>query len=171
MIPLIQSEIASNGWMTTSEFANIIAIAEMTPGPIAVNSATFVGYKTAGILGGFVATIGVTIPSLMIILLISKYFFKFQKHPINTMVFYGIRPVIVALITIAAIYVGETTFLNYPISNIDIFDFLSNPLQVVNLSGILIFIGVLLAVAKFKVNPMVVILGSGVLGVVLFYLV
>lgn len=65
MIPLIQKEIESHGWLTPSQFIDIIAIAEMTPGPIAINSATFVGYNTAGFLGGAVATFGVALPSLV----------------------------------------------------------------------------------------------------------
>lgn len=108
MIPMIEKEIEGNGWLSASEFFDIVAIAEMTPGPIAVNSATFVGYKTAGFLGGLTATIGVVIPSLVLILIISRFFFKFQKHPLNTAVFYGVRPVIAGLIATAAIFVSET---------------------------------------------------------------
>jgi chromate transporter len=68
MIPMIEREIESHGWLSPAEFIDIIAIAEMTPGPIAVNSATFVGFKTAGILGGLFATLGVALPSLLLIL-------------------------------------------------------------------------------------------------------
>ena len=90
MIPMIEKEIEGHGWLSATEFFDIVAIAEMTPGPIAVNSATFVGYRTAGYFGGLIATIGVAIPSLVLILIISRYFFKFQKHPLNTAVFYGL---------------------------------------------------------------------------------
>ncbi len=82
MIPLIQKEITRNGWITPSEFVDIIAIAEMTPGPIAVNSATFVGYKTAGLFGGLVATIGVALPSAMLIFLIADFIQKYKTHPL-----------------------------------------------------------------------------------------
>src|SRR5690554_2965445 len=102
MIPLIQKEIESNGWLTPAEFGDIIAIAEMTPGPIAVNSATFVGYKTAGFFGGMIATFGVALPSLILVMIISSYFFKFKNHPLNDAVFYGVRPVIAGLIITAA---------------------------------------------------------------------
>lgn len=79
MVPLIQSVITSNGWLSNSEFADIIAISQMTPGRIAVNSATYVGYKVARVFGGLVATIGVALPSLILIYFVSKYFIKFSS--------------------------------------------------------------------------------------------
>ena len=79
MIPMIQKEIEINGWLAASEFVDIIAIAEMTPGPIAINSATFVGYKTAGFFGGMVATMGVALPSIILVFIVSSFFFKIQK--------------------------------------------------------------------------------------------
>jgi chromate transporter len=82
MITLISDEIAKHHWLLQSEFVRIIGIAEMTPGPIAVNSATFIGYKTAGILGATLATAGVALPSLLIILFASSFFFKNAEHPL-----------------------------------------------------------------------------------------
>ena len=73
MIPWIQSEILHHGWLTADQFADIVAVAEMTPGPIAVNSATYVGYMTAGVVGSMVATAGVTLPSLLLILLVAGF--------------------------------------------------------------------------------------------------
>ncbi|MBZ4645741.1 MAG: chromate transporter [Petroclostridium sp.] len=170
MIPLIQKEIEMNGWLSPSEFVDIIAISEMTPGPIAVNSATFVGYKTAGFLGGMAATIGVAIPSLALILIVSNYFFKFQKHPLNTLIFYGIRPVIVGLIVTAAIFVSETAIFKCEFS-VEVFSSMINsPFQVINIGSIVILALTLVALTKFKLHPILTIVGSGLMGIVLFYI-
>ncbi len=170
MIPLIQKEIESNGWLTPSEFVDIIAVAEMTPGPIAVNSATFVGYKTAGFFGGAIATFGVAIPSLILILFISKYFFKFQKHPVNNAVFYGIRPVITGLILTAAVLVAETSILKVPFSTGIFKELVVSPFSVINIGSIAILVASLIALIKIRLHPILVIIGSGVMGVVLFYM-
>ena len=164
MIPLIQKEIEKHGWMTAAEFIDIIAIAEMTPGPIAVNAATFVGYKTAGLWGGIIATIGVAMPSLLLILLVSQFFFKYQNHPVNQMVFYGIRPVIVGLIGTAAITIGETAFVN---SGVEIKQF-SNLVQYINFGSIIIFALAFLAMVKFKLHPILTIALSAIAGIIIF---
>lgn len=164
MIPLIQKEIESHGWLSASEFVDIIAIAEMTPGPIAVNSATFVGYRAAGILGGLIATIGVAIPSLVLILIVSKYFFKFQNHPLNKMLFYGIRPVIVGLIFTAAVFVAQTAFFKEG-ATFDLNSLMASPFSIVDLKSVIIFAFTLIGLIKFKINPILIIILSGLLGV------
>ncbi len=169
MIPMIEKEIERNRWLSAAEFFDIIAIAEMTPGPIAVNSATFVGYKAVGLLGGLFATIGVSIPSLVLILIISRYFFKFQNHPLNTAMFYGIRPVIAGLITTAAFFVAETAIFKDELSMDLLIKIFSQPLQVINIKSIFIFIISLVALKKFKLHPILTIALSGVLGILLFY--
>jgi len=169
MIPMIEKEIERNGWLSATEFFDIIAIAEMTPGPIAVNSATFVGYKAAGILGGLFATIGVSIPSLVLILIISRYFFKFQNHPLNTAMFYGIRPVIAGLITTAAVFVSETALFKEKLSMDLLIKIFWQPLEVLNIESIFIFLVSLIALKRFKLHPILTIALSGVLGILLFY--
>lgn len=171
MIPLIQREIESNGWLSAREFVDIIAIAEMTPGPIAVNSATFVGFKTAGFWGGLVATIGVAIPSLLLILIISQFFFKFQKHPFNIMIFYGIRPVIAGLIATAAIFVAETAIFKQELTAEVFNNLASHFMDVINIGSIGVFVLSLITLIKFKMHPIVAIVGSGVVGVILFYMI
>ncbi len=99
MIPLIQSEIVEkNGWMTDDDILDIIAIAESTPGPIAINSATFVGYKVAGFFGAFFATLGVVMPSFLIILIIGSLLREFQENKLVQYAFFGIRAGVVALV-------------------------------------------------------------------------
>ncbi|HYE83762.1 MAG TPA: chromate transporter [Clostridia bacterium] len=169
MIPLIQKEIESNGWLTSAEFVDIIAISEMTPGPIAVNTATFVGYRTAGLVGGLAATAGVAIPSLVLILLVSKFFFGFRKHPLNTLVFYGIRPVIAGLIVTAAVFVAETAILRQEAPIIAIGQLVNNPGTIINFGSIAILTATLIEIVKFRLHPIMAIMLSGFMGVMLFH--
>lgn len=171
MIPLIQKEITENHWLSTSEFADIIAIAEMTPGPIAVNSATFVGYKIAGLLGGLTATAGVAMPSLILVFIISNFFFKFQKHPLNKALFYGIRPVIVGLITTAALFVAETALFRIEPGQNLLNVIVHKPFSVINIGGIAIMAASITAIAKFKLHPVIAIIASGAVGAVLFTII
>ena len=99
MIPLIQKETVENhGWVTDEDILEIIAIAESTPGPVAINSATFVGYRTAGLLGAACATFGVVLPSFVIILAISFVLTRFQELKAVQYAFNGIRAGVLALL-------------------------------------------------------------------------
>ncbi|MBE6789500.1 MAG: chromate transporter [Ruminococcaceae bacterium] len=104
MIPLIQKEVVEKKrWITDSDILDIIAIAESTPGPIAINSATFVGYKIAGVLGSFCATLGVVLPSFVVISLISVVLREFSQIQAVQFAFRGIRAGVLALILKALI--------------------------------------------------------------------
>ncbi len=168
MIPLIQKEIVRHGWMEPSAFADIIAIAEMTPGPIAVNSATFVGYRTAGILGGVVATIGVTLPSALLILLIADAILKHKSHPLKESIFSVLRPIVAALIVSAAFIVAGTSFLRIPETASQLDSLLNEPLGLLDLRGAAIFVLTLCALAFHKLHPILAILISGILGYFLY---
>lgn len=109
MLALIQEEITRYGWMTSQEFVDVVGIAEMTPGPIAVNAATFVGYRSAGVVGGLIATTAVVLPSLLSVLLVSKFWEKYKSSQGVQSVFAGIRPVVAGLVGAAAIMVGSAT--------------------------------------------------------------
>ena len=99
MIPLIQKEaVEKNGWVSDDDILEIIAIAESTPGPIAINSATFVGYRTCGVLGAMCATLGVVLPSFVIILVISYVLREFQQIKAVQYAFNGIRAGVLALL-------------------------------------------------------------------------
>lgn len=113
MLPVIQREvIETRHWLSTEEFIELIAIAEMTPGPVAVNTATFVGYRTAGIPGSVMATLGVVLPSFSLILAIAVFFPRFASHPVAQRLFYGIRPAVVALIGHALYKLGRKILVN-----------------------------------------------------------
>lgn len=98
MIPLMHSEMLSHGWMTAQEVSDIVAIAEMTPGPLGLNCATFAGSRTAGILGAFSATMGVLLPSVTLCLLAAIFLEKFRHNRVMGSALYGIRPVCIGLI-------------------------------------------------------------------------
>ena len=169
MIPMIENEISAHGWMTGQQFADIIAISEMTPGPIAVNSATFVGYKTAGILGGALATLGVVLPSFIIILIIYKAFYKFNEHPIVKGAFYGIRPAVIGLIAGAAVFVSQTSIFKEALNLNTLSKMFTNIKSVVDLPSLAIMAASLVVIIKYKWRPYITILASGVLGIIVFY--
>lgn len=98
MIPIVKQEVINHGWMSESELLNIIGISESTPGPIAVNMATFVGSTQGGILGSILATIGVVLPAFCIMLMIVAILKNFIKNPYVSAFLSGVRPVVVALI-------------------------------------------------------------------------
>lgn len=99
MIPLIEAEmIQKRGWLTREEFINQLTIAQSVPGPIALNTAVFVGYKTRGVKGALSALVGVVIPSFCIILLIATCFTEFKDNAVVAAAFKGMRPAVVALI-------------------------------------------------------------------------
>ena len=98
MVSLVRERVLSNGWLTENEFMNFIAVSESTPGPLAVNMATFIGSTQGGILGSFVATLGVVLPSFLIILLIASALKNLMKYaPVNAFLS-GVRPCVVAMI-------------------------------------------------------------------------
>lgn len=108
MLPLMESEIIANhGWLSAQEFIDIIAVAEMTPGPIAVNSATYVGYQMAGVAGSAAATLGVVSPSLIILLALSTVLMKLIRDPRADRIVRGLRPAVIVLILVAAASLGR----------------------------------------------------------------
>ncbi len=99
MIPIIEDEVLSHGWMAKAEISNFIAVSECTPGPIAINMATFVGASQSGFLGALMATLGVVLPSLIIILLIASILKNFLSYKGVKGFLFGVRPIVIGLIT------------------------------------------------------------------------
>lgn len=115
MIPLMEAEVISvHGWLAAPEFLDIIAVAEMTPGPISINAATFIGYKMAGVTGSLVATLGVITPSLVLLLLLSKVLLKVIQNPGAENFINGLRSAMVALILLASYSLGGTAVIDTP---------------------------------------------------------
>lgn len=149
MLPLIQEEIIhTHGWMTNTEFIDIIAISEMTPGPIAINTATFLGYKVAGVPGAMVATFAVALPSFIILSLIFYFISKFKNSSYIEWIFTGLRPVVLGLIGAAAVTVGRNSF--------------------VDIKSILISVVLFYLITFKKLNPIFGIIAAGFVGVLLY---
>lgn len=165
MISLIRDDCLANGWLTEAELLNFIAVAESTPGPIAVNMATFVGSSQGGILGAFLATLGVVLPSFVIILLIASVFTKLLKYAGVKAALDGIRPVIVALVLATA----ATMLLSivFGIKNIYVEPVLEPRALVV----MAVVAAISVAYSKWKrktVSPILLIVISGAIGVLLY---
>lgn len=165
MISLIRDDCLSNGWLTEAELLNFIAVAESTPGPIAVNMATFVGSSQGGILGAFLATLGVVLPSFFIILLIAAAFTKLLKYKGVKAVLFGIRPAIVALILATA--VTMLLSLAFGIKTVE-----SAPALDVKFWIVFVTISALsIGYSKWKkknFSPILLIVLSGILGIALY---
>jgi len=101
-LPLLQSEALARHWFSIADFFNMVAISESTPGPIGVNMATYVGLEQAGIPGSLAATLGLVSPSVIIIVLIARYFFHFNEKPVVQSALSGLRPAVTGLIATAA---------------------------------------------------------------------
>ena len=168
MISLVMEKTLANGWLTEAELLNMIAVAESTPGPIAVNMATFVGSTQAGILGSAFATLGVVLPSFIIILLISAVMKNFLKYEGVKAFLTGVRPCVVSLI----LGTGITLFLSTLFSFKSIAENSFSP----DVKGIIIFAVVLVVSLAYKklrdkkMSAIWVIAISAVLGMALYYL-
>lgn len=110
MLPLIQREVVNYGWLTVEEFLKVVSISQATPGPIAINSATFVGNKAAGVFGAMVATLGVTLPSFMIMMFISAFLLRVADSPLKIDIFKGIKAVTISFILFAVYTIGTKTY-------------------------------------------------------------
>ncbi len=170
MIPMMQADVIGHGWLTSSQFAEVVAIADMTPGPVSVNAATYVGFVNGGVIGGLVASAGVVMPSLLLVLLIAKFFFKYQDHPIKKSIFNGLRPVVAGLVVSAALVVGQTSLLRDTSLAIDqwLAELVRDPLKLLSPLSILIFIAVFVVERKCKIHPLILIGAAALAGGVLF---
>lgn len=112
-IPFLAELSEEYGWFSLDELTDMIAIAEVTPGTIGINMATFAGYKTAGVCGGAVATVGLALPAFFILLLFSKYIVRYKDNKIFQSILFGIRPVAIALILYAGWLVGKLSLIEW----------------------------------------------------------
>lgn len=110
MLPLVQAEVAAKGWLSGAALVNFIAVSESTPGPFAINMATYVGNVMGGIPGGICATLGVVVPSFVIILIVARCFDRFRKSRIVSGVMSGLKPAVIGMIGAAVVSVGKTVF-------------------------------------------------------------
>ena len=154
MLPLIQEQVQAHGWMEAADLVNFIAVSESTPGPFAVNISTYVGMETGGLLGACCATLGVVLPSFLVILLVAKFYTQFKASRIVSGCMSGLRPAVVGLIAAAIVSVGQTVFSPAGLSG-----------QVFAAPVFWVCAGIfLLAMALRKLHPIGIILLSALLG-------
>lgn len=167
MLSVIQGEVVTrHAWITASEFTDIVAVSQMTPGPIGINSATYVGYtavfnatgnEALAVLGSLTASLAVMLPSIVLMLIVSRFFMKYSKHPAVEAVFKGLRPAVVGLIASAALLLMTEENFGSP---------LGTPLQFWVSSGL--FVAAFVALKFFKVNPILLLALAGLFGGVFY---
>ena len=144
MLPFIQEQaIHVHGWLTPADFLDMLGIAQITPGPISINTATFVGYETAGILGGLAATFAVVLPSFVIVLTISYFFDKFKESKVLANIFKGLRPIVLGLVASAAVDIGTEVFVDYKAVAISLIIFTLITFKRVNTIALIVLAGVM----------------------------
>ncbi len=161
MLPLIFQSVQEFGIMTSAEFSRLVALSQVTPGPIAVNAATYVGFKYAGALGAFVATLGVILPSFLLILITMHFMKKFRENKALDAVLYGIRPATVGLISSAVIFLAENSILNGAVFSIELIE---NAKEYINVLPTILFIGTIVLAGKFNIGPIKLTLLAGLIG-------
>lgn len=154
MISLLQSEVLSNNWLSLPEFTDIVAISQITPGPIAVNLATYVGYTQLKTVGAIAATAAVSLPSFIIVTIVVKFINKFKQSLYIKNIFFVLKPVIVGMIISATLVIAKTEFIP--------------EVSQISFKSIFVFLAALIAMMKFKVEPVLCIIAAAGLGVVLF---
>ena len=167
MLSVIQGEVVTkHAWLTHTEFTDIVAISQMTPGPIGINSATYVGFTAVAnagysdevaILGSLLASLGVMLPSFILMLLISRFLMKYRKHPSVETVFSIIRPIVVGLIASAALLLMNGDNFGNP---------QSQPLQFA--ISVVLFLFAFLGLKRWKLSPILLIVLCGVLGGIVY---
>lgn len=156
-LPLIETLIVNNhAWLSFEEFSHLVIISEMTPGPIAVNASTFVGNKMYGFTGGLIATMGVILPSLIIVILLAKMYLKYKNLKTVNSVLNGLRPTVVGLVAYATFGITLSALFNTNVFDISTFD--------INVIKIILLLFYVFLLRKFKLNPISIIVLSGVLG-------
>lgn len=160
-MPLIQHQVVDlHPWLTMNQFADIMTIAEMTPGPIAINSATFVGIQVAGLPGAIVATLGCIMPSCVIVMLLAFLYYRFRTLTTVQGVLAGLRPAVVAMIASAGISLMILSFYGQRT--------LPPDLGSVDGVSVLIFCVSLFTLRRWKISPIYVMAGAGVTGLLLY---
>ena len=168
MLPLVQAAVLEHGWLTETQIVDFIAVSESTPGPFAINIATYVGSQRGAnifnnsvigsVFGGFIATLGVVLPSFIIILIVARFFEKFKNSKTVTGCMSGLKPAVIGLISSAVISIGTTVF--FPTGKITLSVF-ALPAFYVSLG----IFGLMTYLSMKKLSPIYIIIGSAVIGI------
>lgn len=159
MLSMIQGEVVTRyRWLTPQEFTDIVAISQMTPGPIGINSATYVGFTATGsVWGSVIATLAVVLPSFILMLALSHFILRYRKHPVMEAVFSGLRPAVVGLLASAALALMNTENFGSPTEDTRSF-----------IISCVLFLIAFIGTRRYKLNPIGLIAACGVAGL-LFY--
>lgn len=170
MLSVIQNEVVENhSWLTAAEFTDVVAVSQMTPGPIGINSATYSGYMAVlnatgseelAVLGSLVASFAVMLPSIVLMLIVSRYFMKYSKHSLVESVFKVLRPAVVGLIASAALLLMTEENFGSPTET---------PLQF--WVSVALFIAAFVAMKFYKVSPILILVLAGIFGGVFYGMV
>lgn len=170
MLSVIQNEVVEHhAWLTASEFTDIVAVSQMTPGPIGINSATYVGYTAVfnatgseglAVVGSLVASLAVMLPSIVLMLIVSRYFMKYSKHSLVESVFKVLRPAVVGLIASAALLLMTEENFGSPTET---------PLQFC--VSLALFIAAFVTMKFYKVSPILILVLAGIFGGVFYGMV
>ncbi len=164
MLPLIFQSVQEFGMMSAQEFADLVALSQVTPGPVAINAATYVGFNTAGFAGAAVATLGIVTPSFILVYLVAHFLERFKESTIIESAFTGIRPATVGLIAAAFIYICEASVFygSFSFENI-----MRMGYHYIEPIGLVILVIAAVANGKFKINPIILTLAGGAAGIFL----
>lgn len=158
MIPFFENEISAHHWVLMDDYEKLIAIAQMVPGPFAIDSSAYIGYKVSGILGAIVASVALSLPSFVLSILITKFYIQFKANTYVKLVLSGFRPVVVALLISAAYIIGIKPILSTPLS----------PDFVLAIKAVFTVASGFLLLKFTKINSMVFIFLFGLIGIILF---
>lgn len=160
-LPFLQALGERTGWFDQQLIVDMIAVSESTPGPIGINMATYVGYNIAGIPGAVLATLGETIPSLIIVILVCKSLEKFRQNPYVDAAFYGLRPAVTGLIAAAGLIMLNACMLHWAL-----YKQTGALLDLLDIKKLLFFVVIYFGIYKFKKHPTLYIAVSAVIGIV-----
>ena len=163
-MPLIQEQVVErHHWLTMEEFADVIAISQMTPGPIAINSATFTGIRIAGIFGAIAATIGCILPSLVIVLSLAFLYYRYQGLSIVQGILNGLKPAVIAMIASSGLSLAILAFWNGGQPSVD-------P-EALDWPAVLFFAAALFILRRRKKDPILIMAGCGAAGLIMYSLI
>ncbi|MCB5230589.1 MAG: chromate transporter [Candidatus Cloacimonas sp.] len=165
MLPLIRHDVEAYDLFPIEEFNEIVAISQMTPGPIATNAATYTGYRGAGFLGSVVATTGVVSPSVLLLYIVITILRKYKNLHVVQTILDGVRPITVGMISSVALYFFEQTIFVGRVFSTDIYQM---KVGFIDFKELLLFSLVLGALTKTKISPILVTLSAGVIGMIIF---
>lgn len=162
MLPLIQEQVVSNGWISSEEIVNFIAVSESTPGPFAINMATYIGSEMGGLFGSVCATLGVVLPSFVIIIIVAKCYDKFKESFVVKGCMSGLKPAVIGFIGAAVLSIAATVFIPTGFS-----------LSIFTTTSLYVSLGIFaiaIILAFKKIHPILIIVMSAVIGIAEGYL-